>query len=47
MIKERNSMKGEMNRRLIYGSEGFINEVTKGYKVEAVMKPQGRPRKDE
>jgi hypothetical protein len=40
-------MKGEMNRRVIYGSEDFIKEVSKEYKVEAVIKPRGRPKKKE
>jgi putative transposase len=47
MIKEKGSMKGEMNRRVIYGSEDFIKEVSKEYKVEAVIKPRGRPKKEE
>lgn len=47
MIKEKEAMKGEMNKRVLYGSEDFIEKVTKKYKVEAVIKPKGRPRKDE
>lgn len=47
MIKEKKAMKGEMDRRVVYGSENFIKKVSKEYKVEAVIKPQGRPRKDE
>ncbi len=40
-------MKGEMNGRLVFGSDDFIEKVTKEYKVGAVIKPIGRPRKDE
>lgn len=47
MIKEKEAMKGEMNKRVLYGGEEFIEEVTKKYKVEAVIKAKGRPRKDE
>lgn len=39
-------MKGEMNRRVIYGSEEFIKEVGKRYKVGATIKTVGRPKKD-
>ncbi len=44
MIKKKGSMKGEMNRRAVYD---FIKEVAKEYKVEAVIKPKGRPKKEE
>lgn len=47
MIKKKGSMKGEMNRRAVYGSDNFIKEVAKEYKVEAVIKPKGRPKKEE
>ena len=47
IIDEKRAMKGEMNRRVVYGSEGFVKKVTTEYDVEAVIKPQGRPRKDE
>ncbi len=30
-----------------YGSEGFNRDVTKEYKIDAMIKPKGRPRKDE
>ena len=47
VIKDRKAMKGEMNRRVVYGSDGFIKEVEKGYKIEGIIKPVGRPKKDE
>ncbi|MBM4140513.1 MAG: transposase [Nitrospira sp.] len=46
MIKEKNAMKGEMNRRIVYGSEDFVRKLEKEYKVMATIKPQGRPRKE-
>ena len=39
-------MKGEMDRRRIYGSEGLTKKITTKYKVDALIKPKGRPRKD-
>ena len=32
---------------VIYGSWGFIREVIKEYKVKAIIKPKGQPKKDE
>ena len=47
MLTEKDAMKGEMNRRVVYGSDDFIDKVTTQYKVGAVINPIGRPRKDE
>lgn len=47
MIRDKKAMKGEMNRRAIYGSEDFIEKVSKEHNVEAVIKAQGRPKKSE
>lgn len=47
MLRERKAMKGEMDRRVIYGSEGFVEEVKQGYRVEGVIRPRGRPKRDE
>lgn len=47
MIKEKGSMKGEMNRRMIYGNEDFTKAIAKEYKIDAVIKPKGRPKKEE
>ena len=44
---QQGAMKGEMNRRVVYGSDDFIEKVTTQYKVGAVINPIGRPRKDE
>ena len=47
MLIDKDAMKGEMNRRVIYGSEEFIDKVTKEYEIEAVIRLKGRPKKDE
>ncbi len=47
MLRERNALKGEMNRRVIYGSDDFIKEMTTVYQVEAVVRAKGRPRKED
>ena len=47
MLREKDAMKGEMNRRVVYGSDDFLREMTKEYKVGAVINSIGRPRKDE
>ena len=39
-----NAMKGEMDKRVIYGSESFLDTTTRKYKIEAVIKPKGRPK---
>jgi len=46
MIRERSAMKGEMDRRLIYGSEEFVDVVRREHKVDAVIRHRGRPGKD-
>jgi putative transposase len=47
MVKEKNAMKGEMDRRVIYGSEDFKDKVTKEHKVEAEIRLKGRPKKED
>ncbi len=46
MLREKEAMKGEMDRRVIYGSKKFIDKVRKKYNIEAVMRQKGRPRKE-
>ena len=46
-IKEKAAMKGEMNRRVVYGSEDLVKKVEEEYKVEAVIRLKGRPKKEE
>jgi putative transposase len=47
ILKEKNAMEGEMARRVVYGSEDFIKNLTREYRVEGVIRPKGRPKKDE
>jgi hypothetical protein len=46
MLKKNESMRGEMNRRVIYGGGDFTQRVNKRYKVDAVIKKRGRPKKE-
>lgn len=43
--KEKRAMKGEMDKRTIYGNAEFTGKIKEGYKVEEVIKPRGRPKK--
>lgn len=45
MLKEKKAMRGEMEGRVIYGSQGFAEKMMKEYDIEATIKPKGRPRK--
>jgi putative transposase len=49
MMEKKESMKGEMDRRTIYGGGEFVREVNKRFKIDARIKERGRPRinKDE
>jgi putative transposase len=44
MMEKKEAMKGEMNRRAIYGSWEFIQEVNKRFKIDARIKEPGRPK---
>lgn len=46
MQKEKQAMKGEMDKRTIYGNAEFTEKIKEGYKVAEVIKPRGRPKKD-
>jgi len=46
MLQGRKAMKGEMDRRLVYGSEAFTAKMKKRYEIEEAIKLRGRPRKD-
>ena len=46
-IKDQNAMMGEMERKMIYGSEAFIKRFGKEYKFGGVIRPRGRPGKEE
>jgi putative transposase len=44
MMQKNEAMRGEMDRRVIYGSEEFIKQVNKRFKIAAMIKDRGRPR---
>ncbi len=44
MIKEKEAMKGEMDRRIMYGGKDFVKEMTKTYKISEKIKQMGRQR---
>jgi putative transposase len=44
MMQKNEAMRGEMDRRTIYGSGEFIKQVNKRYKIDAVIRQRGRPR---
>jgi putative transposase len=46
MLRFKDAMRGEMNRRAIYGSEVFAGKVKKAYAMEEIIKPIGRPRRE-
>jgi len=45
MLKEKNAMKGEMDRKLVYGSSAFIGTLTKKYLIAGELRAIGRPKK--
>jgi hypothetical protein len=45
MKPSQNSLKGEMDGRLVYGSENFIEKMNMKYCIAAKKKPIGRPKK--
>ncbi|MDX9715518.1 MAG: transposase [Dissulfurispiraceae bacterium] len=47
MQKDKKALKGEMDRRAVYGSEEFTKEIIKQYKIAAVIRPKGRPKSEE
>jgi putative transposase len=46
MLQKNEAMRGEMERRTIYGGGDFIQRVHKRFKIDAVIKERGRPRKE-
>ena len=44
MMQKNEAMRGEMDRRAIYGSGAFIQEVNKRFKIDALIKDRGRPK---
>jgi putative transposase len=46
MLQKNEAMRGEMERRTIYGGGDFVQRVHKRFKIDAVIKKRGRPRKE-
>lgn len=44
MLKEKKAMKGEMDKRIVYGSEDFVKDMTATYKISEKIKQMGRQR---
>ena len=42
LLKEKEAMKGEMDRRIMYGGKDFVKEMTKTYKISEKIKQMGR-----
>ena len=42
LLKEKAAMKGEMDRRIMYGGKDFVKEMTKTYKISEKIKQMGR-----
>jgi len=47
MLANKGGMRGEMDRRKLYGGYDFISGVRRKYGTEATIKPVGRPKKGE
>jgi putative transposase len=46
LVKEKKAMKGEMDRRLVYGSTDFIGSLTKKHVIAGEVRAIGRPKKE-
>jgi hypothetical protein len=44
MLKEKEAMKGEMDRRIVYGGEDFVRDITTTYNISEKIKLMGRQR---
>ncbi len=42
---QKGALKGEMDRKVVYGSEDFSRKVKKRHAISAVIQPRGRPKK--
>ncbi len=45
-LRSKGAMRGEMDRRAIYGSGVFADKLKKAYQMEEIIKPIGRPKKE-
>jgi hypothetical protein len=46
MLQKNKAMSEEVHRRTIYGGDDFIQRVHKKFKIDAVIKKRGRPKKE-
>ena len=46
MLQKNKAMRGEMERRTIYGGGDFVQQVHKKFKIDAIIKKRGRPKKE-
>jgi putative transposase len=46
MLLRKDAMKGEMDRKTMYGSEDFITVVQGRFALDAIIRKKGRPRKE-
>ena len=44
MLKEKEAMKGEMDRRIVYGGEDFVKDMTRAYNISEKIRRMGRQR---
>ena len=44
MLKEKEAMKGEMDRRMVYGGEDFVKDMRRIYHISEKIKRMGRQR---
>ena len=44
MLREKEAMKGEMDKRIVYGGEDFVKDMTTTYNISEKIKPMGRQR---
>ena len=42
MLREKEAMKGEMDRRMVYGSEDFVKDITTTYDISEKIRRMGR-----
>ena len=45
MLKEKKAMKGEMDRKLVYGGTDFVEMLTKEHLITGELRAIGRPKK--
>ena len=46
MLQKNKALRGEMERRTIYGGGDFVQQVHKKFKINAIIKKRGRPKRE-